>query len=433
MPGPFDVLGAVLGGKGDTEKSYEEGRALGAKTEEALANARRRVMENDALARGRQSLVAAGVPDAQADAAYTALQGGAKLDDPIQLMLKNQEFTNNQRIGDPNVPLDEAQRLVLTKSTNPVEPLYKVGGGYGNKFDSASGVTPLPAGASGGPGGGVSATMQFLRARGALDDAGNIRPGWENYAAHVLHPTTKSVVVNGVPTMVSDSPEQYAPGAAAPSQPHVPGAAPAPAAPAAASVVAQPLSTTASEAASAGQIAAGKAQGEAQGKNAASLPTALNTIDTFTNDITNLVNSPGFNSIYGARVGTPVGQAVTTFASQDAADAAALREKVNAESFRASINSMRGLGQLSNAEGSKVQAALTTLANPHLSPEAARAAAEQLKLHLADLKRVAQIEANQGAAPASPTNPAAPIVKMIGGKKYVSQDGKNWFEDDGVQ
>jgi hypothetical protein len=198
--------------------------------------------------------------------------------------------------------------------------------------------------------------------------------------------------------------------------------------------VAQPLSTTASEAASAGQIAAGKAQGEAQGKNAASLPTALNTIDTFTNDITNLVNSPGFNSIYGARVGTPVGQAITTFASQDAADAAALREKVNAESFRASINSMRGLGQLSNAEGSKVQAALTTLANPHLSPEAARAAAEQLKLHLADLKRVAQIEANQGSAPASPTNPAAPIVKMIGGKKYVKTGPgpTDWAEDDGA-
>ncbi len=431
MPGPFDALGAALGG--DSEKSYEEGRALGAKTEEALANARRRVMENDALARGRSTLVAAGVPEAQADAAYTALQGGGKLDDPIQLMLKGQEFDFRKTAGDPNTTPGNANAALRGVASGPVEPLYAVGAhGYANKFSDTDTVTPLPGGAGGGSGGGVSATMQFLRARGVLDDSGNIRPGWENYAAHVLHPTTKSVVVNGVPTMVSDNPEQYAPGATAPSRPSAPGAAPAPAAAPTASVVATPLSTTASEATAAGQIAAGKAQGEAQGKNAASLPTALNTIDTFSKDIDNLVASPGFDTIYGARVGTGPGQAIATFASQDAADAAGLRSKVNAEAFRASISSMRGLGQLSNAEGEKVQAALTTLANPHLSPVAARAAAQQLKAHLAELRRVAQVEANQGGAPAAiaPTGPA-PIVKMIGGKKYVQQNGQ-WFEDDGT-
>ncbi len=426
-------LGAALGG--DSEAEYEKGRALGANTEDALAQARRRVMENDALARGRQTLIASGVPEPQADAAYTALQAGGKLDDPIQLMLKNQEFGFRGTAGNPNTSPGDANAALRGVANGPVEPLYKVGNGYASKFGDTSTVTPLPGGAH--EGGGASSAMQYLAAAGALDANGLVRPGWERFAWRVQNPTQKTVMVGGVPTLVTDNPWEDAPGAAGGPPPRAFGAQPAAApaiAPPSPTVHAQPLATAGDVASNEAATAAAKAQAEAQGKNAASLPTAINTLDTFSSDIDNLVASPGFDSIYGARVGTPVGQAVTTFVSQDAANASALRKKVNAESFRASINSMRGLGQLSNAEGEKVQAALTTLADPHLSPEAARAAAQQLKTHLAELKRVATIEAGPHGMSAAAPAPAAPTgrVKMIGGKKYVETAPGQWAEDDGA-
>ncbi len=433
MPGPFDALGTVLGG--DSETSYEQGRALGAKTEEALANARRRVMENDALARGRQTLVASGVPEPQADAAYTALQAGGKIDDPIQLMLKGQEYNFRQTAGNPNTSPGDANAALRGVSNGPNEPLYKLGGGYASKFGDTDTITPLPAGAQGAEGGGTSSAMQYLRAAGAIGPDGQVRPGWEKFAWRVQNPTQKTVMVGGVPTLVTDNPWED-PGAAPPGI-----GAPAPGiAPPRPSMHAQPIATPEQVASNEAATAGAKATAEAQGKNLASLPTALSTIDTFSKDIDNLVASPGFDTIYGARVGTGIGQNIATFASQDAADAAALRGKVNAEAFRASINSMRGLGQLSNAEGEKVQAALTTLANPKLSPEQARVAAQQLKERLAQLKHVAQIEAGQGVAPQASAAPAAapaaaaPIVKMIGGKKYVKTGPgpTDWAEDDGT-
>ncbi len=426
-------LGAALGG--DSEAEYEKGRALGANTEDALAQARRRVMENDALARGRQTLIASGVPEPQADAAYTALQAGGKLDDPIQLMLKNQEFGFRGTAGNPNTSPGDANAALRGVANGPVEPLYKVGNGYASKFGDTSTVTPLPGGAH--EGGGASSAMQYLSAAGALDANGLVKPGWERFAWRVQNPTQKTVMVGGVPTLVTDNPWEDAPGTPGAAPPARAFGAPPPAAPTAAppspTVHAQPLATAGQVAGNEAATAAAKAQAEAQGKNAASLPTALNTIDTFVKDIDSLIASPGFDTIYGPRVGTDIGQAAVRFASGDAANAIANRNKVNAESFRASINSMRGLGQLSNAEGEKVQAALTILADPHITPDQARQAAADLKIHLAELKRVAVIEAGQGGVP--PTGaPAAPAgrVKMIGGKKYVETAPGQWAEDDGA-
>jgi hypothetical protein len=423
-------LGASLGG--DSEAEYEKGRALGANTEDALAQARRRVMENDALARGRQTLIASGVPEPQADAAYTALQAGGKLDDPIQLMLKNQEFGFRNTAGDPNTTPGNANAALRGVASGPIEPLYKIGSGYASKFGDTDTVTPLPGGAR--EGGGQSSAMQYLAAAGALDANGLVRPGWERFAWRVQNPSQKTVMVGGVPTLVTDNPWEDAPGGSAPP-PRAFGAGPpsaaAPVAPPNPRVSAQPLATAEQVAGNEAAASAAKAQAEAQGKNAASLPTALNTIDTFSGDIDRLLAEPGFNQIYGPRVGTDVGQAVTRFASGDSANAIAARNKINAESFRASINSMRGLGQLSNAEGEKVQAALTILADPHITPEKAREAAAQLKLHLAELKRVAQIEAGAGGQQ-SAAPPSAGRVKMIGGKKYVETAPGQWAEDDGA-
>lgn len=406
MPAPSWAagLGTALGG--NSELDYEKGRALGANTEDALAQARRRVMENDALARGRQTLISSGVPEAQADAAYTALQAGGKLDDPIQLMLKNQEYGFRNTAGNPATSAGDANAALRGVASGPVEPLYKLGGNYASKFGDTDAVTPLPGGESGG---GTSAGMQALKAFGFIDQkTGGIVPGREADAFDLYRDTTRNVDAGGVPLQTSNNPFRR-------EGPHT-------------------IAPAAQVAANTGEITAAKEQGSAMGKNAASLPTALNTIDTFAADIDNLTASPGFDSIYGARVGTNAGQAVTTFVSQDAANAAGLRNKVNAEAFRASINSMRGLGQLSNAEGAKVQAALTTLADPHLSPEAARAAAAQLKLHLADLKRVAQQEAGQGGqqptAPVATAGPAqissdAEYDALPAGSEFIAPDGSH--------
>lgn len=428
-------FGAALGG--NSEESYQEGRALGAKTEEALANARRRVMENDALARGRDTLVKAGVPQEQADAAYTAMAAGGKLEDPIQLMLKNQEFGFRQTAGDPATSAGDANAALRGVSPGPVEPLYKIGSGYASKFGDTSTVTPLPGGAR--EGGGQSSAMQYLAAAGALDENGLVRPGWEKFAWRVQNPTQKTVMVGGVPTVVTDNPWEDAP--VGPGQPSAvppprafgagptpaasaPAAPVAPAAPPRPTVRATPLATPEQVASNEAQAAAAKAQAEAQGKNAASLPTALNTIDTFSSDIDTLLAMPGFDTIYGPRVGTDVGQATVRFASEDAANAIAQRNKINAESFRASINSMRGLGQLSNAEGEKVQAALTILTDPHITPQQAREAATQLKIHLAELKRVAQIEAGQGGgAPVQPGGPPAPGGPVMSLDEYLRSKG----------
>lgn len=129
-------FGAALGG--DSEDSYEQGRALGAKTEDALASARRRVMENDALARGRQTLIAAGVPEANADAAYTSLAAGGKLEDPMQVMLKNQEYGFRQTAGDPMQDFTHRNIALQGLASAPVERFGAAGEGmYQDKFSEA--------------------------------------------------------------------------------------------------------------------------------------------------------------------------------------------------------------------------------------------------------------------------------------------------------
>jgi hypothetical protein len=378
MAGPFDALGTALGG--DSEESYQQGRALGAKTEEALANARRRVTENDAVARAQSDLEANGVEPNQAKLMAGSLAAGKNYEDPIKGMLAGQEFGNRADIANPDIPLEVAQRRAMAIQGTPTDRYQKIGGGADDRFDAA-GIQPL-GDAAGSEGGGSSAGIQALRAFGFLTPDGRVAPGREADAFDLYRDTVKNVEAGGVTKQTTNNPFRRGEVRTPVALPEV--------------------------AANAGQIATSKELGGATGKNAASLPTTLNTIDTFNKDIDQLVASPGFDTIYGARVGTAPGQAAATFVSQDAADAAGLRNKINAESFRASISSMRGLGQLSNAEGEKVQAALTTLSNPKLSPEAARAAAQQLKQHLAELRRVAQIEAGQGGA-------QAPIAPTAGG------------------
>lgn len=410
MPTPtgFQLLGNALGG--DSEQAYQEGRALGAKTEDALAAARRRVMENEALARGRSTLIAAGVPAAQADAAYTALTAGGKIDDPIQLMLKSQEHGFRALAGNPETDITTANAALRGVANGPVDRFQKVGGGADDRFDAA-GIQPL--GDAFEPGGGESAGIQALRAFGFIGPDGRVKPGMEADAFDLYRDTTRNVDAGGVPLQTTNNPFKRT--------------GPA---------VVAPVSTVA---ANTGNIAAAKEEGTAIGRNAAGLESTNATIDKFVSDIDSFLAKPGYDSLYGNIQGTEAGKAVGGLLDPDIADARAALETLGGEAFLASIQKMRGFGQLSNQEGVKVQTALTRALDTRTSDS--RQAWAEVKKHMEELKRVAAIEAGQGgqqpaapAAPAAPIAPAAGQVKMLNGKKYVKTGpGPNdWAEDDGL-
>jgi hypothetical protein len=422
-------LGAAFGG--DSEKSYQEGLALGAKTEDALAQARERVEKNAARARMETDLRATGVDANTAKAASTALTAGASLTDPIQLMLKNQEFGFRAKAGDPNVPLDIGQRALLGVASGPVDPIYKVGNRAYNKFQTPDNVEDL--GAVFGGDGGQSSFVQNATALGVLKDgqvADANRDGVVNdidraIAYEVLRNTDYTLDKGGVQERGSGNlfgdPRGTIP------RPGAPGATAAP-----------PGATVNEVASNAAQIAASKEAGQMAGRNAAGLESTLATIDKFDQDIDNFLSKPGFKGLYGNIQGTDVGKMVMGLLDEDVADARGAFDSLGGEAFLASIQKMRGFGQLSNQEGAKVQTALTRALDSRISEADAKRAWQEVKLHLAELKRVAALEsqvATPGTAPAAPAagtgHQPVGTTKVLGGKKYV-KTAQGWMEDDGT-
>lgn len=392
----LENLGLAFGG--DSEQAYQEGRALGAKTEEALANARRRVMENDALARGRETLIASGVPEPQADAAYTSLTAGGKFDDPIQLMLKNQEFGFRATAGDPNTDITHANAALRGVASGPVDRFQKVGGGYDDRFDEA-GLQPL-GDMVGDSGGGTSAGIQALKAFGYLDPTGAVVPEKRADAFDLYRDTTRNVDAGGVPLQTTNNPfRREAP------------------------QVVAPVSTVAGNT---GTIKAASEQGAAVGRNAAGLESTNATVDKFTSDIDSFLTMPGVDSLYGNLQGTDVGKMIGGVLDQDTANARGAIETLGGEAFLASIQKMRGFGQLSNQEGAKVQTALTRALDTRIDSTAARAAWAEVKKHMAELKRVAAVEAGQGpgAAAAPGGAPAERTATGPNGQKLVLRNGQ---------
>lgn len=402
-------LGAAFGG--DSEKSYQEGLALGAKTEDALAAARERVEKNAARARLESDLVANGTPRNAARAASTALTAGAGLTDPIQMMLKQQEYDFRAKAGDPSVPLDIGQRSLLGVASGPVDPIYKVGNRAFNKFQTPDNVEDL--GAVFGGDAGQSSFIQNARALGVIDETGRVGDGNHDgvvddrdraLAYEILRNTDKLFDKGGVPEIYSGNPFATGPrmAGAPPQGPTAAGPTSAASAPAAAPV--RPLAGVQEVAANTGAIAAAKEQGQAVGRNAAGLQSTNATLDKFNQDIDTLLTSPGFKGLYGNLQGTGVGKAVMGVADQDVANARAQFDTLGGEAFLASIQKMRGFGQLSNQEGAKVQTALTRALDSRISEADAQRAWGEVKQHVAELKRVAAIEAGQaqGTAPVAP-------------------------------
>jgi len=95
-------------------------------------------------------------------------------------------------------------------------------------------------------------------------------------------------------------------------------------------------------------------------------PAQLANLTIFSSSLTQLKNHPGFTNAFGLG-----GAALSKISGSAAAGAKAKLDQVDAQSFLATIPQMKGLGALSDAEGSRVTRALTSLSQ-ELSPEEAR-------------------------------------------------------------
>lgn len=432
MPTGYETLGAAIGG--DSEKSYQEGINLGARTQDALAQARQRVDENKAREELAGTLEKVLPPQIAAASAATVRAGG-NLGDVISAMQKNQEFNFRATAGspDPNVGGGERNRALFGVASGPVKTLEPVGShGYTDILAPEKGVMPLGTEIGGG---GDSAALQAAHALGIIDDNGRVLPNHEAEFFDIVHPTGRVLDAGGVPYTTDFNPYRAGRPGSKPSgspqaTPGAPAGSPQPTAVAAPAAPAVPLNTTAQNA---GTIASAKKVGEAQGEKAAALPSTLLKLDDFEHNVDNLLAQPGFGYIYGHLAGTDIGQAISAAGSQDAANAQAALQQIDAQSFGISIQQMRGLGQLSNQEGLKVQKAFALATNPRLSPEAAKKAFLDMKGHLAQLRAVAQQEAGVTGAPAAPgpATPGATDRKTVGGKTYVNVNGQ-WYEDDGT-
>lgn len=91
-------------------------------------------------------------------------------------------------------------------------------------------------------------------------------------------------------------------------------------------------------------------------EKAAEVESARFNIDNMLNTSQRILNNPSLNSVIGTIQGrTPV------FLSDEAQDAVALIETLGSQAFLSQIPNVKGMGQLSNAEGDKLQNSLQNL------------------------------------------------------------------------
>lgn len=171
-----------------------------------------------------------------------------------------------------------------------------------------------------------------------------------------------------------------------------------------------PLSTLANEASGKGTIAGATAaateRAKAQTEAELGLGSAVDEIDKMRSGVKDLLDAPGFNTIYGA---SSVADPRNMIPGTDASNAQAKRDQLDAMSFGISIQKMKGTGSLSDAEGRKVSAAYTRATNPRISEEEARKAWNEVLGYLDVAEQRARAKAGQGSQSHANTTPAKTI------------------------
>ncbi len=180
----------------------------------------------------------------------------------------------------------------------------------------------------------------------------------------------------------------------------------------------QPLTTLPAVAGAAGTVAgaeaAGKATGEARATAQVDLASNLDDIQKMRANVKGLISTPGFGTIYGLSGKVDPRNYI---AGTDAANAEARRSQLEAQGFGISIQKMRGLGQLSNAEGLKVSRAYTRAIDRSQSAEAAKQAWGEVLSYLDLAEKRAQQKA--GAAPQDVSGVPSDIADLL--KKHGSK------------
>lgn len=147
----------------------------------------------------------------------------------------------------------------------------------------------------------------------------------------------------------------------------------------------------------AGAEAGAKTTATSQAENKIALTSTLDNIQKMRDNVDNLISAKGFDTIYGASGKFDPRNYIP---GTDAADANAKRDQLSAESFGITIQQMRGMGALSDAEGKKVTSAYTRATNPNISAKEARTAWNEVKGYLDKAEKVAKEKAGVSDHPA---------------------------------
>jgi hypothetical protein len=120
-----------------------------------------------------------------------------------------------------------------------------------------------------------------------------------------------------------------------------------------------------------------------------------------------LIGHPGFKGIYGpfGAMGINMGAKPTNLMNQDELNAMALLDQIGGEAFLTGIQKMRGTGPVSENEGKRVAAAVTSLLNRMQSPAAAEAAATEFMASMAALEQAYMKESGGAAMPTGMSMP----------------------------
>jgi hypothetical protein len=381
----WNELGDLLGGglEGRKEKAFQDGRFRSAQTEDALTNARvnqAKALQTEAENQARADFAAA---QARGEVDYTApsssmitqaLLGGLGADLPHagQFNLDAQQYRNRNTLGDQN-----ASALSRSRASDAVQGKYEgdlqaVGSrGVYNRTDEVPDLSVM-AGIGEGP--LPSAPIQNFNFRHGLKTP-------EEQAQFDQMVRQDRIFNSGGVNYVM--PGVNGPNAAPP----------------------KPLVTRQETADNASTIAADKATAVTQSKLASALPGVEESLDTFSKGIDEFLAEPGFDMVYGKS--GAASKMLGDFAPEDYRNARAKLRNLNAEAFQNSVQKMRGLGSLSNAEGEKVQAALTEALDESQDEEHAARAFAKLSQRLERFRRVAELEAGMKNVPGITVGPGA--------------------------
>lgn len=374
-------LGDALGG--DSELEYEKGLNLGANTENALSQASERRSKAKAQSQSEESFVALGLPRSKAHAMSVAQQAGGSFKDVGDILLKDQELGfRNDAAGVTGLDQATGNRRAMGFASGPVDRYQIEGGVIDDRFDEAGAVKSPGAGTSGGS----AAAIQVLTAFGLIGPDGRVAPQDLERAFDVMRTTQSNVQVGEQPSTVTANPY------------HNNGKPPT-------AVPAAPIATVAGNK---GEVARQVEIGKGAGEAANALPDQLADISKLRDSVNGLLSSKGFDGVYGNIQGQPVIRTAMALLDQDVQDSQIRLKNIDAQTFAVAVQKMRGLGQLSNAEGTKVTDAYTRAVDPRTSAEEARLAWNEvldgLDLAEARAKRKAQVS----TLPGDQQPPAAP-------------------------